>query len=116
MVKNKLTAKSIAAQRAMQKAAQEGTKQDADEVLKVLPSEYTYLSEEQLKLISALSDEFKDIHQLEIAKVLRSIERDQVLHSHRLIEIGKYIGNYGVHEPHPYFSVKLGEDGLKVVS
>lgn len=92
----------------------EGTKQAACEVLKVLPSEYTYLSEEQLKLISTLSDKFVDIHHLMVAKQLRVIEREQVLHSHKLIEIGKSVGKYGVHEPHPYFSVKLGEDGFKL--
>ena len=88
----------------------------AGEVLKVFPSEYTYLSEEQLKLISTLSDEFVDIHHLMVAKQLRVIEREQVLHGHKLIEIGKYVGKYGAHDSHPYFSVKLGEDGLKVVS
>ena len=86
----------------------------AGEVLKVLPSEYTYLSEEQLKLISTLSDEFVNTHHLMVAKQLRVIEREQVLHSHKLIEIGKAVGKYGVHDSHPYFSVKLGEDGLKL--
>lgn len=88
--------------------------ENAGEVLKVLPSEYTYLSEEQLKLISTLSDEFVDIHHLMVAKGLRVIEREQVLHGNKLIEIGKAVGKYGVHEPHPYFSVKLGEDYLKL--
>lgn len=93
---------------------QEDTKQAAGEVLKVLPSEYTYLSEEQLKLISTMSDEFVDIHHLMIAKQLRVIEREQVLHSHKLIGIGKAVGCYVVHVSHPYFSAKLGEDGLKL--
>lgn len=93
------------------------TAQEApDEVLKVLPSEYTYLSEEQLKLLSTLSGEFVDLFHLSTAKQLRVIEREQATHGHKLIEIGLYIGNYGVHQPHPYFSVKLGEDGLKVIS
>lgn len=92
----------------------EGTKQAAGEVLKVLPSEYTYLSEEQLKLISALPSAFVDIHHLMVAKQLRVIEREQVLHGHKLIEIGKAVGKYGVHDPQPYFSIKLGEDGLKL--
>lgn len=93
---------------------QEDTKQAAGEVLKVLPSEYTYLSEEQLKLIPTMSDEFVDIHHLMVAKQLRVIEREQVLHGHKLIEISKAVGKYGVHDPQPYFSVKLGEDGLKL--
>lgn len=91
-------------------AAQEAT----GEVLKVSPSEYTYLSEEQLKLISTLSDEFVDIHHLMVAKQLRVIEREQVLHGHKLIVIGKAVGRYIDHGEHPYFSVKLGEDGLKL--
>ena len=93
---------------------QEDIKQADGEVLKVDTSEYTYLSEEQLKLISALPNAFVDIHHLGTAKQLRVIEREQVLHGHKLIEIGKYVGKYGVHEPHPFFSVKLGEDGLKL--
>ena len=92
----------------------EGTKQAAGEVLRVLPNEYTYLSKEQLKLISTLPNAFVDIHHLGTAKQLRVIEREQVLHSHKLIEISKAVGKYGVHEPQPYFSVKLGEDGLKL--
>ena len=88
--------------------------ENAGEVLKVLTSDYTYLSEEQLKLISTLPNAFVDIHHLGTAKQLRVIEREQVLHGHKLVEIGKAVGKYGVHEPQPYFSVKLGEDGLKL--
>jgi hypothetical protein len=86
------------------------------EVLKSLPSEYAYLSEEQLKLLSTLPDEIIDVFHLSTAKLLRVIEREQAAHGHKLIEIGKAGGKYGVHDPQPYFSVKLGEDGLKVVS
>lgn len=105
MKATKRTTKSVTAPVSSQEAT--------GEVLKVLPSEYTYLSEEQLKLISTLSGKFVDIHHLMVAKQLRVIEREQVLHGHKLIEISKAVGKYGVHEPHPYFSVKSGEDGLK---
>ena len=106
MKATKRTTKSVTAPVDAQEAA--------GEVLKVLPSDYTYLPEEQLKLISTLSGEFVDIHHLSVAKELRIIERQQAVCGHKLIEIGKVVGGYIVHEPHPYFSVKLGEDGLKL--
>ncbi|QYW06072.1 hypothetical protein KASIA_p028 [Shewanella phage vB_SspS_KASIA] len=92
----------------------EGTKQAAGEVLKVDTSQYDYLLDTRLELLSTLSGEFVDIHHLSVAKELRIIERQQAVCGHKLIEIGKVVGGYIVHEPHPYFSVKLGDDGLKL--
>lgn len=76
-------------------------------------SSYEYLSLEQLEKLSMLHEFPVDVHTLPVAKMLRDIERDQAFFGHTLIEIGKVLGDYGVHEPHPYFSVNLGADGLE---
>lgn len=94
----------------------ECTKQAAGEVLKGLPSKYSYLSQEQLKLLHTLHGWRVDIHHLSTAKMLRYIEQGQKLFNHNLVEIGSVIGDYGVHESHPYFSVKLGVDGLELIN
>jgi hypothetical protein len=112
MAKTKLTAKSIAAHRAVH----EGTKQAAGEILMEAPSQYSYLSKEQLKTLSTLHEFRVDVHTLPVAKMLRDIERDQASSGHSLVKIDKVIGDYGVHEPHPYFSVELGKDGLEVIN
>lgn len=95
---------------------QEATKQAAEEVLMEIPSQYSYLSKEQLKTLSTLHEFRVDVHTLPVAKMLRDIERDQASAGHSLIKIGKVIGNYDVHEPHPYFSVKLGKEGLELIN
>lgn len=85
----------------------EGTKQDAGEVLNPLSSKYPYLDESELQILSVLSIGNTDIHQLSMARILRGIERKQAEHGDSIIKIGRVVGDYGVHEPLPYFSVKL---------
>jgi len=77
-------------------------------------SDYMYLSTEHIKLICELHDFPIDIHKLNIAKLLRDIERDQQFFNHSVVVIGRVLGDYGVHDHHPYFSVKLGVDGLNI--
>lgn len=88
------------------------------EVLTPNLSSYGYLSESDLECLSELSPtgRTKDVFSLKLAKGLRVIERKQSGHGHKLVDIGTCFGNYGVHEPHPYFSARLGLDGLKVVN
>lgn len=79
---------------------------------------YQYLTESDLECLSELPSNglSVDVFSLKLAKGLRVIERKQSEHGHELVDIGKCIGKYGVHDSHPYFSAQLGEDGLKVVS
>lgn len=93
-----------------------GTKQASDEVLSPVPDKYSYLSTEQLKLLRTLHEWRVDIHHLSTAKMLRQIEQCQEFFNHNLVEIGPVIGDYGIHESLPYFSAKLGTDGLEVVN
>lgn len=78
---------------------------------------YAYLSESDLECLSELPSDGSplDVFSLKLAKGLRVIEHKQSENGHKLVDIRKCIGNYGVHDQLPYFSARLGEDGLKVV-
>lgn len=86
---------------------QKATKQSAGGVLNPLSSKYPYLDESELQTLSVLSIGNTDIRQLSMARILRGIERKQSEHGDSIIKIGRVVGDYGVHEPLPYFSVNL---------
>lgn len=89
------------------KSKQEATKQEAVEVLTPLATKYPYLDEYAIKALLGLSKEPENIFQLGVAKVLRGVERKQAEHGDKIIEISTAIGVFGLHDPLPYFSVKL---------
>lgn len=91
--------------------------EEITEVLTTNLSGYEYLTESDLECLSQLPSDggSLDVFSLKLAKGLRVIEHKQSENGHKLVDIRKCIGNYGVHDQLPYFSARLGEDGLKVV-
>jgi len=88
------------------------------EVLTPNLSGYGYLNESDLECLSQLPSDGTpvDMFSLKLAKGLRVIERKQSEHGHKLVDISKCIGKYGIYDQHPYFAAQLGEGGFEVVS
>ena len=88
------------------------------EVLTPNLSSYGYLSESDLECLSELSPtgRTKDVFSLKLAKGLRKIELEQSAHNHKIIELDTPTRRYRLDEQSPYFSARLGLDGLKVVN
>lgn len=93
---------------------QEGTKQAAIGVLTPVPIK---LSGEQLKLSHTLHEWRGSIYTTYLLlRCCDNLNRGKSSFTTTYFEIGSIIGDYGVHESQPYFSVKLGIDGLEVVN